>query len=109
METTFKSSDDLLKQLVTARRAEVVRLQKSQADHLKDLETRGQAQIAALRKILPQYLVAVLDSLDKTHAEASASTKSHVDNVKAKFAASGPAPENETAMHPGLAGGHLGA
>lgn len=107
METTFKSSDDLLKQLVTARRAEVVRLQKSQADHLKDLETRGQAQIATLHRTLPKELIAVLDSLDKTHAEASAATKSHVDNVKAQFAASGLAPENETAIHPGLAGNQL--
>lgn len=107
MEATFKLSDDTLKQLVTARREEVVRLQKSQADHLKDLETRGQARIAALRKTLPKDMVAVLDSLDKTRAEASAATKSHVDSVKAKFTASVVALENETAVHPGLAGGHL--
>jgi hypothetical protein len=84
-----------------------VRSQKSQADQLKDLETRGQARIAALRKTLPKDMVAVLDGLDKTHEEASAATKSHTDKVKAKFAASVSSPENETAMHPGLAGGHL--
>ncbi len=107
MPEKFKPHDDILEQLVTARREEVVRLQKSQADHLKDLETRGQARIAALKKTLPKDMVAVLDSLDKTHDEASAATKSHVDRVKAKFAPSGPSPENETAVHPGLAGGHL--
>jgi len=107
METTFKLSDDILKQLVTARREEVVRLQKSQADQLKDLETRGRERIAALKKTLPKDIVAVLDSLDKTHEEASAATKSHADRVKAKFAASVSSPENETAVHPGLAGGHL--
>ncbi|MGI9071226.1 MAG: hypothetical protein ACR2JB_07885 [Bryobacteraceae bacterium] len=107
METTFKSSDDILKQLVTARREEVVRLQKSQAEHLKDLETRGQARIEALNKTLPKEIVAVVQSLAKTHDEATAATKSHVDKVKAKLAASGPSPENETAVHPGLARGHL--
>jgi len=107
IETTFKPSDDTLKQLVTARREEVVRLQKSQANQLKDLETRGQERIAALRKTLPKDILAVLDSLDKTHEEASAATASHADRVKAKLAASGPSPEDETAMHPGLAGGHL--
>lgn len=103
----FKPSDDILKQLVTARREEVVRLQKSQAHHLADLESRGQARVAALRKTLPKEMVAVLDSLDKTHDEAKAATKSHVDKVKAKLAASASSPENETAVHPGLAGGHL--
>jgi len=107
MTEKFKSHDDILEQLVTERRDEVVRLQKSQADQLKDLETRGQARIADLKKTLPKDMVAVLDSLDKTHDKASAATKSHVDKVKAKFADSGPSPENETAMHPGLAGGHL--
>lgn len=107
MQATFKLSDDTLKQLVTARREEVIRLQKSQADQLKDLETRGQEQIAALRKTLPKDMVAVLDSLDKTHDEAQKATMAHADRVKAQFAASVVAPENETAVHPGLAGGRL--
>ncbi len=107
MEAKFKPTDDVLQQLVTERRAEVQRLQKAQADQLKDLETRGQARIAALKKTLPKDIVAVLQSLDKTHDEASAATKAHVDRVKAKLAASVASPENETAAHPGLAGGHL--
>ena len=107
METTFKPCDDILKQLVTARREEVVRLQKSQAENLKELETRGHARIAALHKTLPKDIVATLGSLDKVHDEASASTKTHGDRIKAKLAALRPSPENETAVHPGLAGGHL--
>jgi hypothetical protein len=107
MAETFKPHDEILEQLVTARREEVVRLQKAQADHIKDLETRGQTRIAALKKTLPKEMLAVLDTLDKTHDEGSAATKSHVDRVKAKLAASGPSPENVTAAHPGLAGGHL--
>jgi hypothetical protein len=107
MEPTFKPHDDILKQLVTARREEVLRLQKAQANHLKDLEIRGQGRIAALHKILPKEIVAVLQNLDKTYDEASEDTKSHVESVKAKFAAEGSSPENETAAHPGLAAGRL--
>ena len=103
----FKRTDDTLKQLVAARRKEVVRLQKAQADHLKDLETRGQARLALLRETLPASLVSVLDSQDKQHEEASAATAAHVERVKAKLADSAISPENETAVHPGLAGGHL--
>src|SRR5258706_4898724 len=107
MESTFKPSDDILQELVAARREEVVRLQKSQADHLKDLETRGQARIVTLGQTLPKEISAALRGLDKTHDEASAATKAHSDRVKAKLVASVPSPENETAVHPGLAGGHL--
>jgi hypothetical protein len=107
MTETFKPYDDILEQLVSERRDEVVRLQKSHADQLKDLETRGQARIADLKKTLPKEMVAVLDNLDKTHDKASTATKSHVEKVKAKLADAEPSPEHETAMHPGLAGGHL--
>jgi hypothetical protein len=107
MPETFKPHDDILEQLVSERREEVVRLQKSHADQLKDLETRGQARIADLKKTLPKEMVAVLDNLDKTHDKASTATKSHVEKVRAKLADAEPSPEHATAMHPGLAGGHL--
>jgi hypothetical protein len=107
IEKTFKPSDYILEQLVTARREEVVRLQKSQADHLKELETRGQEQITALKKSLPKDIVSTMESLDKVHEQASAATKSRADKLKAKLVASVSLPENETAVHPGLAGGHL--
>jgi hypothetical protein len=107
MTEKFKPQDDILKQLVTARREEVVRLQKSQADHLKDLETRGQARIAALKQTLPKDVVGVLDSLDKAHDEASAATKAHTDRAMAKFAGSALAVGNETAVHPSSAEGLL--
>jgi hypothetical protein len=103
----FKRTDDILKQLVTARCKEVVRLQKAQADQLKDLETRGRARMASLKETLPDSLVSVLDSQDKQHEEASATTAAHVERIKAKFADSAISPENETAAHPGLAAGHL--
>jgi hypothetical protein len=107
MTEKFKSHDDVLEQLVNERREEVVRLQKAHADQLKDLETRGQAQIAELKKTLPKEMVTALDNLDKTHEKASKATKSHVEKVRAELADAEPSPEQETAMHPGLAGGHL--
>ncbi|MEO6911539.1 MAG: hypothetical protein ABI158_11530 [Edaphobacter sp.] len=112
MESTFKPAefkpcDDVLQQLVAARREEVVQLQKKQSDQIKDLETRGQARLADLKGILPKELSSVLASLTKADDEAAKTTKAHVEKIKAKLAASGPSPENETAIHPGLAGGHL--
>jgi hypothetical protein len=107
MEPTFKPTDDVLKQLVTARREEVVRMQKSQTEQIKDLETRGQARLASLKKTLPKEVAGVLDDLAKSEGEATASTKAHVDKIKAKMAASGPSPENETGIHPGIVRGHL--
>jgi hypothetical protein len=107
MDAKFKPTDDILQQLVSARRDEVVRLQKSQMDQLKDLESRGKGRIEELRKTLPKDIGAALSSLDKSHDDASAATKARVDKIKSQLAASGPSPENETAVHPGLAGGHL--
>lgn len=107
MDATFKASDEVLRELVSARREEVVRLQKAQADHLKEMEARGRGRIEDLRKTLPKDIVAVLDNLDKRHDEASAATGSRVDKLKAELSRSSPAPEGETAMHPGLADGHL--
>lgn len=107
METKFKESDDILKGLVTARREEVVRLQKAQADHLKDLETRGQERIATLKKALPKDIITFLDNRDKANDEAAKSIKSHIEKAKTKLISSTWSPENETSVHPGLAGGHL--
>lgn len=107
MDASFKSSDDVLEQLVATRRDEVVRLQQAQADGLKDLESRGQARLAELRKSLPKDIVDVLDRLDKGHADAAKATDRRLDRVKAEFVESAPRPENETAFHPGLAGGQL--
>lgn len=87
-----------------ARREEVVQLQRTQADRLNDLETRGQARLS---RSLPRELTSVLDSLDSTHDEAAQATRSRVETVKASLAETRPSPENETAVHPGLAGGHL--
>jgi len=107
VEATFRASDETLAQLVAARRDEVVQIQTGQANRLKDVETRGQARIAALNKSLPKDIVNILDGLDRTHSEAADATASHIEQVKAQLVESRPALENETAVHPGLAGGHL--
>lgn len=107
MPDAFKPSDDVLKELVNARREEVARMQKSLADHVKDLESRGRTKIASLRNVLPRDIVTALDALDKTHDEASAATKSYVEGIKTRLTVSVVPSEGETAIHPGLAGGHL--
>ncbi len=105
----FKPSDNILQQLVTARRDEVVRWQKSQADRLKAMEMQGQEKISALRKTLSKDMLAVLDHLDKSHENARGLIAADAENTKSRLVASRPSEENETAMHPGLAGGHLAA
>src|SRR5260370_22766182 len=107
VDTTFKAGDETLKELVTARRQDVGRRQKSQADRLKDVESRGQERLADLKKTLPKEVVATLKSLDRMHDEATVATKSLTEDLKSKLSSSAPSPENDTAVHPGLAGGHL--
>ena len=104
---TFKSGDDILRDLVAARREEVVLLQSKQTEQLKDLETRGTKRLGDLKKTLPKDFVAVLDSLDKLHRQSILTTKSAVEDIKAELIASGPSKKNETAIHPGLAGNLL--
>ena len=99
MDPSFKSSDDVLEQLVADRRDEVVRLQQAQADGLKDLESRGQARLEDLRKSLPKDIVEVLDRLDKGHADAAKATDRRLEKVKEEFVDSAPRPENKTAFH----------
>jgi hypothetical protein len=107
METGFRASDETLAQLVAARREEVVKLQTNEAERLKDIETRGQARIADLNRRLPREILSALDILQGTDQEASTATRSYVEQVKADLVKSSPSPENETAIHPGLAGGQL--
>jgi hypothetical protein len=107
VDTAFKAGDEILKELVTARREDVVRMQKSQVDQLKDVESRGQERLADLKKTLPKEVVATLRNLDRKHDEATLATKSLVEDLRSKLSSSVPSPENDTAVHPGLAGGHL--
>jgi hypothetical protein len=106
-DNLFKRGDDILRELVAARRDEVVLLQNKQREQLRDLEIRGAKRLAGLKKTLPKDFVAVLDSLDKIHHQSVLTTKSAVDDIKAGLIASGPSKENETAIHPGLAGNFL--
>lgn len=71
------------------------------------MESKGQERIAELKKALPKEIVAAMKSLDRMHDEATVATKSLTEDLKSKLVSSTPSPENETAFHPGLAGGHL--
>jgi hypothetical protein len=101
---SFGSTDDLLEALLLTRREDVVRSRDSQADHLKDLEARGQERISLLRTILPPDLITVLD---KIHDGASVAAICHVEQITTAMGVAITASENETAAHPGLAGGRL--
>jgi hypothetical protein len=107
MDTKFRPSDDVLEQLVADRRRDVERMQKKQADQLKDIEERGQAKLADLKKSLPKDIAQVLERLDKDHDDAAKATDKQLERVKAELVESSPSPEDETALHPGLAGGQL--
>ena len=104
---SFRPNDETLKQLVDTRREEVVRLQRAQEEQIRDLESRGTRRMSELKKILPKEFSSVFESLDKMHEQSSAATKSNIEEIKARLINSVPSIENETAFHPGLAGGHL--
>jgi hypothetical protein len=99
----LRPSDDILKQLVAARREEIVRLRNVRAEQLKDLETRGQAQMAALRNTLPKDMTAVLNKLDKAAKESRASkTRGKIKHGSSVAAAGRVHPQR-----PGFAGNKL--
>ncbi|HWW73232.1 MAG TPA: hypothetical protein VN089_25075 [Duganella sp.] len=107
MATVFKPGDEKLQQLVSARRAEVVRLQESEALQLQDIEKRGDARIKEMRDGLPAELVAFMDKQSKAQDDASTEAKREVEDIKNKLIAAPVAEEEETAVHPGLAGNQL--
>lgn len=107
MATVFKPGDEKLQQLVSARRDEVLRLQQSEALQLQDLERRGDARIKDMRDGLPAELVAFMDKQSKAQDDASTETQREVEEIKNKLIATPVAAEEETAVHPGLAGNQL--
>lgn len=108
MDTGSRVLAKTLEQLAAARRDEVVRLQRDQADRLADIEARGQARLADLKRRFPREIVSVFDMLEHTHDEAAQATKSRLERAKAALARTSPAPEDEkTVVHPGLVVGQL--
>lgn len=107
MEHKFKPGDAILEQLVNERREQVVRLQTKRADQVKDVEVRSHSRIESLKQTLPKDFGAAMESLDKSQDYSVAAAKSEVEKLRSNLITSRPSPENETAVHPGLAGGHL--
>jgi hypothetical protein len=107
MEQVFKAEDGVLEQLVAERRDEVLRLQKSEADQIQDLETRGQERGKALRASLPKEILGVIEKQDKAHDAEQKRAVAGAERTRTMLMDSACAPQYETAMHPGLAGGHL--
>ena len=107
MATVFKPGDEELQQLVSARRDEVLRLQQSEALHLQDIEQRGADRVKAMRDGLPAEFVAFMDKQGKADDDASDDTNREVEDIKNRLIATAIPAEEETAVHPGLAGGQL--
>jgi hypothetical protein len=87
METQLKSSDNILRELLSERRAEVQQLQKKQAEDLRELEVRGQQRIAALMSTLHKENVDVLHKLNKLHTEQESKAASALLDLRKKRAA----------------------
>lgn len=107
MATVFKPGDEKLQQLVSARRDEVLRLQKSEALQLQDIEKRGNARAKEMHDGLPAELVAFMDKQSKAQDDASTEARREVEEIKKQLIATPVAAEAETALHPGLAGTQL--
>ena len=107
MATVFKPGDEQLQQLVSARRDEVLRLQESEALRLQDIEKSGEARNNDMRRDLPAELVAFMDKRSKTQDDAGAEAQREVEDIQNKLIATAISAEEETAAHPGLAGGQL--
>lgn len=107
MDTRLNASDETLSRLVSERRDEVVRLQSAQAEALKDIESRGRSSLQALRKSLPQEIVAAFDKQNAVHDEASKETEARVERMLEDLSTSDIPAEFETAAHPGIARGQL--
>jgi len=107
MKALFNAQDELLQQLVEARREHVISQQKRQAAALLDLDARGRERIARLRKSLSKDMVAVIDTLDKDSDADKVHTLERVKGIQGELAKSAVPQEQVTAVHPGLAGGHL--
>ena len=107
MATVFKPGDEQLQQLVSARRDEVVRLQKSEALQLQDLEKRSKARAKEIHDGLPAEFAAFMDKQSKAQDDASAEAMREVEEIKNRLITTPVAAEGETAVHPGLAGNQL--
>lgn len=104
MKEQLKQPDAILEKLISARSEEVARIQKLQSEASKAIEIRGKAQLATLKKTLPKDWIAVLDSVDKIHDDASVATQARLKKVSSKPVAASSLPATAAPLRPGPAG-----
>jgi hypothetical protein len=92
MKEQPKPSDAILEKLISERSEEVARVQKLRSEASKAIEIRGKAQLATLKKTLPKDWIAVLDSVDKIHEDASVATLTRLKKVSPTAAPLRPGP-----------------
>ncbi|GAB3271117.1 hypothetical protein GCM10027347_42200 [Larkinella harenae] len=109
MEPRFKASDTILKELVNARRQEIMRLQKAEADQLAKADQLGQTRMTEYKKSLPQDIVTFLDKQEKMHKDAKTAVEAYITEVSNTLSVAGidEAPEASVSDNPGFAEGHL--
>jgi len=95
VDAQFKAADKALEELVKARRDEVVRMQKAQADQLADVEKRGEVSMAAWKKSLPKEMASLYEAQEKANKDAVAATKYFTDEIKEKLLAAAPKTKEE--------------
>jgi hypothetical protein len=104
MNEQLKPPGAILEKLISARSEELARVQKLQSEASKAIEIRGKAQLATLKKTLPRDWIAVLDSVDKIHEDASVAAQTRLKKVSPTAAPLRPGPTNDPPIVPGTLG-----
>jgi hypothetical protein len=104
----FKTSDNLLEQLVSERRQEVEALQRRDAEQAKELNDRGARRLKALQGALGDETSNTLKALEKLDAEESRQAAARLEKIRKDLSAAGvsAAPPKD---HPGFVYSHLAA
>jgi hypothetical protein len=90
VDTRFRSSDDVLRELVALRRQEVEHLQRLQASRLKEQETRGQAQLKSALSGLSKEQVQLIEKAQGRSDDLMKSAKAEIDEIRKKLIESEP-------------------
>lgn len=99
VDTKFKTSDNILKELVLERRKDVELLQKEHAAKMRMAEEEGQRRLSALQHTLNKDTADQFQKLNKLHIEEEKKAATALLDLRKKFAAS---PKHGEDTFPGL-------
>jgi hypothetical protein len=104
----FKPQDNLLKELVIARRSEVESLQKQSAEQIKGLDDRGKQRLKLLHDIIGDDTSTIVKALQKADDDETKKAKSRIEKIKENYA-SVDRPATAPQEHPGFVYSNLAA